>query len=123
MTSYLEKMFGLQGKSVIITGATGGLGSAMATALAGAGADEIISIELPDDRLSANLIKSVEEAGSKVRTFICDIRDREQLEQCYERIWAAGAVPDVLVNCAGVQRRSLCEDTSMADLDIVSYPP
>src|SRR4051812_46245823 len=53
-TQFLRSLFGLQGKTAIITGATGGLGSAIALGLAKAGAN-IVSIEMPNDPLSAAL--------------------------------------------------------------------
>lgn len=53
-TEYLHQTFGLQGKAAILTGATGGLGSSLAIALARAGAS-IGSIELPNDPNSAKL--------------------------------------------------------------------
>ena len=39
---YLSRMFGLSGKRAVVTGATSGLGAAMASALAGAGAEVVV---------------------------------------------------------------------------------
>lgn len=116
--SYLEDMFSLKGKTAIMTGATGGLGSSMALALAKAGAS-IVSIELPDDPNSANLVKSISDAGSTLQAFYCDLGSAEQLRACFGQIWDAGIVPDILVNSAGIARRNKCEDATDAELDLV----
>lgn len=112
-------MFSLEGKSAILTGATGGLGSALATALASAGAS-IISIELPGDSLSAELKSKIEAVGGKVTQFQCDLRNPKSLRECYQSIWNAGVVPDILLNCAGIMRRNLCENATDDELDLVS---
>ncbi|EEU33921.1 uncharacterized protein NECHADRAFT_55852 [Fusarium vanettenii 77-13-4] len=111
-------MFALDVKTAIVTGATGGLGSAMALALAKAGA-AIVSIELPDDPLSSALKEALEHIPVSLHTFRCDLRDSASLRDCYRRIWDAGIVPDILVNCAGVVRRTPCEDTCDEDIDLV----
>lgn len=118
MATYLEDMFSLKGKTAIMTGATGGLGSSMALALAKAGAS-IVSIELPDDPNAGNLAKAISDAGSSLQAFYCDLGNAEQLRACFAQIWDAGVVPDILVNSAGIARRNKCEDATDADLDLV----
>ncbi|RSL91725.1 hypothetical protein CEP52_014156 [Fusarium oligoseptatum] len=117
-TEYTREIFALDGKTAIVTGATGGLGLALALALAKAGA-AIVSIELPDDPLSSVLKQALEHVPVPFDTFLCDLGDSARLRDCYRRIWDAGIVPDILVNCAGVVRRSPCEDTSDEDIDLV----
>ncbi|OJI98065.1 hypothetical protein ASPVEDRAFT_124583 [Aspergillus versicolor CBS 583.65] len=111
-------MFSLKGKTAIMTGATGGLGSSMALALAKAGAS-IVSIELPDDPNAGNLAKAISDAGSSLHAFYCDVGNAEQLRACFAQIWDAGAVPDILVNSAGIARRNKCEDATDAELDLL----
>ena len=55
--AYLNKMFSLQGRTAVIAGGTGGIGSAIVMALLGAGVSSIISLELPNDPLSSALLK------------------------------------------------------------------
>lgn len=121
-SDYLNSIFSLQGKTAIITGGTGGIGSSLAMALAKAGAS-IISIELPNDPNSTNLANSIAEIGGSSRVFHCDLAKKEDLRACYASIWDAGIVPDILVNSAGIQRRNPCEDATDDDLDQVrSFP-
>jgi 2-deoxy-D-gluconate 3-dehydrogenase len=117
---YLLQVFSLTGKTAILTGATGGLGTSLALALAKAGAS-IVSIEIPDDPNSDALKKTIsEEAGSSVRNFTCDVAKTADLRACYASIWDAGIIPDILVNCAGVARQNACEDVTDDDMDLVN---
>ncbi|KAK3710949.1 hypothetical protein LTR37_009970 [Vermiconidia calcicola] len=114
----VSKLFSLAGKTAIITGGTGGLGTAMTTALASGGAD-IISIELPNDPSSSNTSKIVTDLGRKYTRYECDIRDPKQLRSTYQQIWSDGRVADIVLNCAGVQRRAEAIDFTDEDIDAV----
>jgi len=112
-------MFSLRGKTAIFTGATGGLGSSIALALARAGAS-IISIELPNDPNSAALSKSITEvSGPGVQVFQSDLSDVKSIRACFASIWEAGIVPDILVNSAGIIRRNTCENMTDEDLNLI----
>src|SRR6187200_3681738 len=81
----------LQGKRVLLTGATGGLGEAIARALAERGADLVLS-----GRRADALATLAKELGAE--TLACDLADRDELERL---VTAAGDV-DVLVANAGL---------------------
>lgn len=120
---YLTSLFGLQGRTAIMTGATGGLGSALALALVQAGCSRLVSIEIPADPQSAALKQQVEASGATLVTFTCDLRDTRSVRACFADIWAAGVEADILVNCAGVMRRNLCVDATDEELDLVCMVP
>lgn len=111
-------MFSLQGRTAIVTGATGGLGSAMTMALASAGAD-IVTIDLPADRGSQGIKEAIENVGRKVQQFECDIRQPASLRECYGRIWEAGFKGDILLNCAGVQKRNEAANFTDEEIELV----
>ncbi len=117
-SQYLTEMFSLEGKIAICTGATGGLGTAMSLALVKAGAS-IVSLELPDDPLSAEFNKKIHDAGGKVTTFHCNLQNKESIRSTFRQIWDSGVVPDILLNCAGVMKRNLCENATDDELDLV----
>lgn len=117
-TQFLTSLFGLQGKTAILTGATGGLGSAMAFALAKAGAN-IVSIEMPNDPNSNALHDLLLPTNRSVTSFSCEFTDAKSLRACWKGMWDKGVVPDILVNVAGVMRRNKCEDATDEDLDLV----
>jgi 2-deoxy-D-gluconate 3-dehydrogenase len=115
----VASLFSLTGKQAIVLGGTGGLGQVMALALAEAGAD-IVSIELPDDKLSKALEDGVKKLGRKHAKFECNVADAKNLRSTFAKIWESGIVPDILLNSAGIQRRGKVEEISDEDLDDVS---
>ncbi|KAM0554883.1 hypothetical protein ACHAPJ_006618 [Fusarium lateritium] len=117
-TSSILDRFSLAGKTVVLTGATGGIGQEITTALAEAGAD-IISLELPRDPLHDGLRQAIDATGRKLTSFDCNIRDGKSIKAAFQQIWDSGVVPDILVNAAGVTRHMAVEDTGVADLDAV----
>ncbi|KAF2487493.1 hypothetical protein BDY17DRAFT_289075 [Neohortaea acidophila] len=114
----VAKMFGLHGKTAIVTGGTGGLGTAMTTALASAGAD-IISIEIHNDPGSERTAKIVTDCGRKIRKYECDVSNLKSIRATYQKIWSDGLSADILLNCAGIQRRSDAADFTDEDIDAV----
>jgi 2-deoxy-D-gluconate 3-dehydrogenase len=116
---YLQQTFSLDGKTAVVTGATGGLGRSLAAALAKAGASTIVSIEIPNDQNSPDLEATIKGLGRSFLRFECDLANNADVRSCYAKIWEAGVIPDILVNCAGVIRRKPCEDATDDDLDLV----
>ena len=95
-------MFDLTGKCALITGASGGIGGAIAHALHGAGATVALSgtrVE-PLEALAAEL-------GSRAHVLPCNLSDADAVEALPKQaIEAMGAV-DILVNNAGITRDQL----------------
>ena len=91
-------LFSLDGRLAVVTGARRGIGLAMATALADAGADIIaVSAHITDD---ATVREQVAARGRKCHILPCDLSDRDQVRRLVGEIEALG-VPDILVNNAG----------------------
>jgi len=102
----------IQGKVAWITGASSGIGGALATELFGRGATVILSA-----RNSANLdeLKSKLDAIEKGRCFVlpCDVTVPAQITDTAEKIKMMVPRLDILVNNAGVSQRSYAVDTSV----------
>lgn len=95
-------MFDLTGKSALVTGASGGIGAAIARALHGAGA----SVTLSGTRL-APLEALASELGARTHVLTCNLGDAAEVEALPKQaIEAMGAV-DILVNNAGITRDNL----------------
>lgn len=114
----VPKLFSLAGKTAIVTGGTGGLGTAMTIALASGGAD-IISIELPNDPGRQAMVDAVSKTGRHLKQYECNVRDPKALRATYQQIWADGVKGDILLNCAGIQRRAEAEDFTDEDIEAV----
>lgn len=91
----------IKGKVVLITGASSGFGAACARLCAARGASLILWARRAD-RLSALAEEIAGEHGAAVRTDAVDVRDRDRVERAVADVCAAGLVPDVLVNNAGL---------------------
>ncbi|MGZ8417032.1 MAG: 3-oxoacyl-[acyl-carrier-protein] reductase [Methyloceanibacter sp.] len=95
-------MFDLTGKSALVTGATGGIGGAIAKALHGQGANVAIT-GTRVERLEA----LASELGSRVFVLPCDLRDRPAVAQLADTAEKALGQVDILVNNAGITHDNL----------------
>lgn len=95
-------MFDLTGKSALITGASGGIGGAIATALHGAGATVGLSGTRtgPLEELAASL-------GARAHVLPANLSDAESVEGLPKAAAAAMGSVDILVNNAGVTKDNL----------------
>jgi len=95
-------MFDLTGKTALVTGATGGIGAAIASALYGRGATVALSGTRKPvlEELAAKL-------GERAHVFTCDLKDRAQIDALVPDVEAALGRLDILVNNAGFTRDNL----------------
>jgi 3-oxoacyl-[acyl-carrier protein] reductase len=95
-------MFELVDKTALITGATGGIGGAIARALHRQGAKLAIS-----GRQSARLEALAAELGSRVEVFPCDLARKEEVASLIERVSGKLGRLEILVNNAGLTKDNL----------------
>src|SRR5215470_3222221 len=95
-------MFDLAGKAALVTGATGGIGGAIARALHGRGATVAISGTRREvlDGLAA-------EFGGRVHVLPCNLADKDDVEALVPRAEEAMETLDILVNNAGITRDNI----------------
>lgn len=101
-------MFSLEGKIALITGASYGIGFAIARALSEAGATIVfndIKQELVDKGIAA-----YREAGIEAHGYVCDVTNEEAVNALVAKIEEEVGVIDILVNNAGIIKRiPMCE--------------
>ncbi|MBT8403856.1 MAG: SDR family NAD(P)-dependent oxidoreductase [Gemmatimonadetes bacterium] len=93
----------IQGRTVLVTGATAGIGEACARAFAARGARVVITGRRTE-RLEALAAELRGDAGADVRTAALDVRDRAAVDDLRDTLTDEGFVPDVIVNNAGKAR-------------------
>jgi len=103
-------MFDFFGKTALITGATGGIGEAIAKALHGQGA----TVALSGTR-AAVLDALKEHLRERVHIFTCNLAKAEEVEKLVPDAEAAMGSLDILVNNAGVTRDGLAMRMKDAD--------
>ncbi|KAF8636899.1 hypothetical protein AX17_003151 [Amanita inopinata Kibby_2008] len=115
-------LFDLTGRVALVTGASRGIGAACAIALAQAGASLCLVYRSPAAGTTPNLetLNSIRALGATAEVVYCDLDDLEAVKRLFQNaLDVMGGQIHILVNCAGVQRRSPCLDFSEEDWDNV----
>jgi 2-deoxy-D-gluconate 3-dehydrogenase len=109
--------FSLDGKVALVTGASRGLGAAMACGLSAAGASVALhSSEHPANETAARICK---ESNRRTELFTADLEDRAAADRLFADALAAFGQIDILVNNAGIIRRKPAAQHSDEDWDAV----
>jgi 2-dehydro-3-deoxy-D-gluconate 5-dehydrogenase len=101
--STIMDLFSLHGRTALITGATRGIGSSLAIALAEAGSD-VVLIQRPGIQ-DTETKQSIEKLGRRATIYHADLASSKDLSGVVKRITNDGHDINILVNCGGIQRR------------------
>jgi len=108
--------FRLDGQVALVTGASRGLGAAMAEALASAGADVALHASVQPAAKTADAIGAI---GRRTHLLTGDLSERSTAEQLISDTLSAFGRLDILVNNAGIIRRHAAVDHTDEDWDSV----
>lgn len=104
----MENMFSLKGKIALVTGASHGIGFAIAKAFANAGAT-IVFNELGQESVDRGMAAYKAE-GIEAHGYVCDVTDEDAVAQYIAKVEKEVGVVDILVNNAGIIKRiPMCE--------------
>jgi gluconate 5-dehydrogenase len=118
----MSNPFDLTGKTALVTGASYGIGFAIASAFAKNGAN-IVFNDLKPEFVDRGLA-AYKEAGIKAKGYVCDVTNEEQVNAVVKQIESEVGVIDILVNNAGIIKRipmiemSAAEFRQVIDVDL-----
>ena len=105
------KDFSLEGKVAWVTGASYGIGFAIASAFAAAGA-KVVFNDIKQEFVDKGL-KAYTEAGIDAKGYVCDVTNEEQVNATVAEIISEFGKIDILVNNAGIIKRiPMCDMTA-----------
>jgi NAD(P)-dependent dehydrogenase (short-subunit alcohol dehydrogenase family) len=115
--TWLTEQFGLEGKVALVTGASGDLGFAIAKALGAAGAVVALHGTTPE-RVEKRKVE-LEGMGIEVRGFVRDLLDPLSASALVTEVVQHFGQLDILVNCAGINRRKPVLDVTAEDYEAI----
>ena len=105
-----DTLFNLHGKLALVTGASRGLGRAIAMGLSGRGARLALMARSDDD-----LQEVCSKAPGAAAAFPVDLSSTQDVREAYRAVRDSVGPPDILVNCAGTTVRGPAVDLCLAD--------
>jgi len=112
-TSFSIEQFSLKGKIALITGASYGIGFAIAKSYAEAGAT-IVFNDINQDLVNKG-IEAYRQVGIEAHGYVCDVTDEDGIQAMVKQIEQEVGIIDILVNNAGIIRRVPMCEMSAAD--------
>jgi glucose 1-dehydrogenase len=103
----------LKGQAALVTGASSGIGKAIAMALGEAGAAVLVNYSR-DAKGAAETVDHIVAAGSRAIAHQTDVSDEGQVLAMFDRAVAEFGAVDIVVNNAGIQQDAAVDEMSMA---------
>lgn len=111
----------INGKIAIVTGASRGIGAATAKAFAAKGA-QVLLLARSNTELEA-LAAEIPRSGGQAEVYAVDLSDIQQIEACFNQLFAKHGRVDILVNNAGLGRWLFTEETPGEEAEMIIKLP
>jgi glucose 1-dehydrogenase len=103
----------LLGQKALVTGASSGIGRAIAQSLADAGADVVVNYASGKDK-ALELVEQIRGKGTRALAIQADVADEKQVQAMFRQAIAELGTVDILVNNAGLQQDAPFHELSLA---------
>ncbi|MEO8313629.1 MAG: SDR family oxidoreductase [Pseudomonadota bacterium] len=102
----------LQGQIALVTGASSGIGRAIAIAMGQAGADVVVNYVAGAEK-AEEVCEEIRGFGVQAAAIRADVSDEQQVKAMFARVFEVFGTVDVLVNNAGLQSDAVFEDLTL----------
>src|SRR5262249_48933555 len=102
----------LRGQKAIVTGASSGIGKAVAIALGAAGADIVVNY-VGGEGPALEVVKTITTTGGRAIAVQCDVSKEDQGKAMFERTIKEYGTVDILINNAGLQKDASLEEMTL----------
>ncbi|HSD75682.1 MAG TPA: SDR family oxidoreductase [Steroidobacteraceae bacterium] len=106
-----QKLLG--GQTALVTGASSGIGKAIAMALGEAGADIVVNFVSGEDA-AQELVSSIRKFGGRAMAVRADVSSEEQVDSMFRTTIEEFGTVDILVNNAGLQQDAAFDELTLA---------
>jgi glucose 1-dehydrogenase len=103
----------LEGQKALVTGASSGIGKAIALALGDAGADVLINY-VSGEETAAALAREIESRGSRAMIYRADVSSETDVQAMFGHMFGEWGTIDILVNNAGLQQDAPFDELTLA---------
>ena len=108
----------LTGQRALVTGASSGIGKAVAIALGQAGADVVVNY-VSGSQAAEDVAEEIRASGSRAFTHRTDVSNEDQVRGMFQKMFDELETIDILVNNAGLQRDSPFDQMTLVDWQLV----
>src|SRR5215217_4769603 len=104
----------LKGQSALVTGASSGIGKAVAIALANEGANVVVNCSSHPER-GQEVADEIKANGGTAMVYQADVSKEEEVQAMFRAMYAAYGTIDILVSNSGIQKDAAFVDMSIED--------
>lgn len=108
----------LVGQKALVTGANSGIGKAVATALAQAGADVVVNYASRPEA-AEECVEEIRQLGHRAYAHQADVSKEDQVQAMFQKMLEEFGTIDILVNNAGLQRDAPFDEMTLASWQLV----